>query len=162
MGGSSQIRDWARVPCTGRWILNHWTKRGAWSSMFLSCRSSLVVSTEIFLQLTCVCKVCSQMPGSTLGLSGPDQGKAVSVFGCCVGKHVYLTILKSELFYMLIKYSTYWNNWSLGKEYLSSQIRYLLLIYIFCYGSMIVLRHCVRLCCTTKWIGCVCTYIPSL
>ena len=29
-----------------------------------------------------------------------------SVVGCSVGKHVYLTILKSELFYMLIKYST--------------------------------------------------------
>ena len=148
------------------------------------------MSTEILLQLTWVCKVRSQMLCSTLGLSGPDQGKVVSVFGqcrfcwvripnrllrffsflmlilsvvgCSVGKHVYLTILKSELFYMLIKYSTNWNIWSFGKEYLRSQIRYLLFIYIFYYGSMIVLQHCISLCCTTKWIGCMYTYIPSL
>ena len=25
--GSSQTRDWIRVPCIGRWILNHWTTR---------------------------------------------------------------------------------------------------------------------------------------
>ena len=24
---SSQSRDWTHVPCTGRWILNHWTSR---------------------------------------------------------------------------------------------------------------------------------------
>ena len=25
--GSSWTRDWTRVPCTARWILNHWTTR---------------------------------------------------------------------------------------------------------------------------------------
>ena len=25
--GSSWTRDWSHVPCTGRWILNHWTTR---------------------------------------------------------------------------------------------------------------------------------------
>ena len=27
--GSSQARDWIRIPCTARWILNHWTTREA-------------------------------------------------------------------------------------------------------------------------------------
>ena len=26
---SAQTRDWTHVPCTGRWILNHWTTREA-------------------------------------------------------------------------------------------------------------------------------------
>ena len=34
--GSSRTRDWTRVPCTGRWILNHQTTRKVPSAFFTS------------------------------------------------------------------------------------------------------------------------------
>ena len=45
--GFSQIRDQTRVPCTGRWILNHWTTREVSLEDFRICLLSLVLGNVI-------------------------------------------------------------------------------------------------------------------
>ena len=59
--GSSQTRDRTHVPCTGRWILNHWTTREVPPYLFpgpslLWLSASLCVCVA-FYYLLCVCTI---------------------------------------------------------------------------------------------------------
>ena len=56
-GGSSLTRDWTRVPCIGRYILNHWTTRGV-PRILNQCQLS---SVKWYLIMV---KVCSSLTTS--------------------------------------------------------------------------------------------------
>ena len=52
---SSLTRDWTRVPCIGRWILNHWTTREVPLHYFLCCVLAALYYNHILISWwTCV------------------------------------------------------------------------------------------------------------
>ena len=47
--GSPQTRDWTRVPCVGRWILNHWTPGKSYIYIYIFFFFFFFYVSEIFL-----------------------------------------------------------------------------------------------------------------
>ena len=135
---SSPTRDGTHIPCTGRWILYHWTTREVLPCYLLipslPSSSPQILTLKTYFQLVILLPT-SQENGSNHKGTSKDSTTHLTMF-----QHLYsCTRLSVELFRLLSPANSssicVWHSESFCLPYSSNSLFYLLMFYLILYHS---------------------------